>query len=229
MTAKRALGLLMALFALMAAPVATLAQDNTAAPAAAAPAEGATADAPPVLPWVKYCGDLEDGRKLCLVRQLLFTNNKLLARMIIRNNPAEEMPLLLMASMPTGVSLPYGMRFQIDNGRELTLPYLNCDAEMCNVRSVVNEAFIASMKRGNTLKLKAKNSRGVDVVLEIDLKGFTATWDGDQYVALGEQNAQQPDVNAADKLGQAVQDLAEQIRRDKTDTETTTDQPAADQ
>lgn len=211
MIAKRALGLFLALFALFAASAATLAQDaGTQEPAseAAAPA----ADAEPPSPWLKFCGNLEDGRQLCLMRQLVYAQGDMIARFILRNNPAEENPFLLMASMPNGVTLPYGLRLQIDSGRDLILPYVACDSSMCNVRTIVNEAFVNSLKRGAVLKLKAKNARGNDVVIEIDLAGFTAAYDGDEYVAL---DSAAPQQNATDALGQAVQDMAEQIRRQK--------------
>lgn len=238
MTAKRALGLFLVLFALMVAPVATLAQDNagdTAAPPAdtpttengPAPDAAADANGQPELPWLKFCGTLPDesGRKLCLVRQLVYAQNQLIARFILRNNPAEETPLLVLAAMPNGVTLPFGLRLQIDNGRELILPYIQCDAAMCNVRTVVDEAFVNSLKRGAVLKLTAKNARGKNFTVEIDLKGFTAVYDGEEFVSLDDQA---PDASAADKLGQAVQDLAEQIRREKEDGTTTppADQPA---
>ena len=210
MRVKRALGLVLALIALSMAPVAALAQNaGTATDATAAPTTEANVTPPP--PWVKFCGDIDDGRKLCLMRQLIYAKDKLVARFILRENPAESSPLLVMASMPNGVTLPYGLRLQIDNGRELVLPYIACDSQMCNVRTIVNEAFVNSLKRGAILKLKAKNARGNDVTVEIDLSGFTAVYDGDDYVALDQQQAQPQDATGA--LDQAVQDLAEQMRR----------------
>lgn len=213
MIAKRVLGLVLALIALSMAPAAALAQDNgTATPDAAAPA-AADPNAEPPLPWLKFCGDLDDGRKLCLMRQIVYAQGKPIARFILRENPADSSPLLVMASMPLGVTLPYGLRLQIDNGRDLILPYIACDSMMCNVRTIVNEAFVNSLKRGAVLKLKAKNARGNDVTIEIDLSGFTAVYDGDEYVALNQQQA--PQQEASDALGLAVQDLAEQIRRNQ--------------
>jgi invasion protein IalB len=245
MTAKRALGLLLALFALVAAPAA-MAQDNpggTAAPpdapavesgpapdAGEAPAaDAATPDATatPELPWLKFCGTLADdsGQKLCLVRQLVYAQNQLIARFILRDNPAEDTPLLVLAAMPNGVTLPFGLRLQIDNGREMILPYIQCDAAMCNVRTVVDEAFVNSLKRGAVLKLTAKNARGTNFTVEIDLKGFTSVYDSTEFVSLDDQGG---DQTATDKLGQAVQDLAEQIRRQKEEgaTPPPADQPA---
>nr|WP_321307568.1 invasion associated locus B family protein [uncultured Sphaerochaeta sp.] len=240
MTAKRALGLVMVWIAFLLAPTAGFAQDNTsdAAPApttppsADAPAAGTSdAKAPEPLPWLKFCGDLPDGKgQLCLVRQLVFAQNQPIARFILRNNPEDKSPLLVMASMPLGVTLPYGLRMQIDNGRELALPYIACDSQMCNVRTSVDESFVTSLKRGAVLKLKAKNARGDDVTVEIDLKGFTAVYDGDKYVSLNDAQAPQQNT-ATEKLGQAVQDLAEQIRRQKEGSADTsapaTDAPAA--
>ena len=226
MIAKRALGLVLALIALSMAPAAVLAQDNGSATPDAAAAAPAAADpnAEPPPPWLKFCGDIDDGRKLCLMRQIVYAQGEPIARFILRDNPADPSPLLVMASMPLGVTLPYGLRIQIDNGRDLVLPYIACDSSMCNVRTIVNEAFVNSLKRGAILKLKAKNARGNDVTIEIDLSGFTAVYDGDEYVALNQQQA--PQQEATDALGQAVQDLAEQIRRNQDAGSTPADQPA---
>ena len=57
-------------------------------------------------PWVKLCGTIEDGRKLCLMRQMVFAQGDMIARFILRENPADDSPLLIMASMPLGVTLP---------------------------------------------------------------------------------------------------------------------------
>ncbi len=226
MTAKRALGLVMVWIAFLLAPTAGFAQDNTGDAATPAPATPPSADAPAAgtsdakapepLPWLKFCGDLPDGKgQLCLVRQLVFAQNQPIARFILRNNPEDKSPLLVMASMPLGVTLPYGLRLQIDNGRELALPYIACDSQMCNVRTSVDDSFVNSLKRGAILKLKAKNARGDDVTVEIDLQGFTAVYEGDKYVSLTDAQAPQQPNTATEKLGQAVQDLAEQIRREK--------------
>jgi invasion protein IalB len=226
MTTKRTLGLLLALFALMAVPATTLAQDIATEAAATDTATPKATDdqTQPALPWLKFCGTLEDGRKLCLIRQLVYAQSQLLASFIIRNNPAEESPLMLMAAMPNGVMLPYGLRIQIDSGRELILPFVTCDSSMCNTRTVINESFINSLKRGAILKLMAKSSRGVEITIEIDLKGFTATYDGDEYVSL---DSKEEDSDAASKLGQAVQDLAEQMRRQQDAAAAPADEPAA--
>ncbi len=237
MTAKRALGLVMVWIAFLLAPTAGFAQDNTSDAPAPAPANSSATDAPaaeaatseatkPALPWLKFCGDIPGNeQQLCLVRQLVFAQNQPIARFILRNNPADKSPLLIMASMPLGVTLPYGLRLQIDSGRELALPYIACDSQMCNVRTSVDESFVTSLKRGAVLKLKAKNARGDDVTIEIDLAGFTAVYDGEDYVSLTDMQAPQQNT-ATEKLGQAVQDLAEQIRREKEGQ--AADAPASD-
>ncbi len=85
-----------------------------------------------------------------------------------------------------------------------------CDPQSCATQLVINEQFINSMKRGNKLTLTAKNRQNQDLKIEIDLAGFTATYDGD--AALNFDEFQQA-TSGEQALEQVLQDRAEALRR----------------
>ena len=43
----------------------------------------------------------------------------------------------------------------------------------CATQLVINEAYVNSLKKGGTLKLTAKNRQNKDLVIDINLAGFT--------------------------------------------------------
>ena len=211
MRVKRALGLVLALIALSMAPAATLAQDaGTQTDAAAAPTTEASVTPPP--PWVKFCGDLADGRKLCLMRPADLRQGQARRPFHPSGKPRGFEPA---SGHGLDAERRHAALWAEAADRQWPRPHPALHrlrlADVHTLRTVVNEAFINSLKRGGVLKLKAKNARGKDVTIEIDLAGFTAVYNGDDYIPLDQQQSQPQDASGA--LDQAVQDLAEQMRR----------------
>jgi hypothetical protein len=75
---------------------------------------------------------------------------------------------------------------------------------------VINEQYVNSLKKGNTLKLTAKNRQNQDLTIEISLAGFTSTYDGDASLTFEQFRQQTTGENA---LEQVLQDRAEELRR----------------
>ena len=201
--------------ALTLSPMAVFAQD--AAPTTEAPAAEAAAAAPaaggPTLPsqnWLKVCDPLPDGQQACILRQVVLANGQFLGSFLLRDDPGQESRLLAVAAVPLGVLLPFGLTWQIDGGQEIKVPYMLCDPQSCATQLVINEQFINSMKRGNKLTLTAKNRQNQDLKIEIDLAGFTATYDGDAALSFNEF---QQATSGEQALEQVLQDRAEALRR----------------
>ncbi len=205
--------------ALTLSPLAVLAQDAapaTEAPAAEAPAADAAAAAPtganslPSQNWLKVCDPLPSGEQACILRQVVLANGQFLGSFLLRDDPGQESRLLAVAAVPLGVLLPFGLTWQIDGGQEIKVPYMLCDPQSCATQLVINEQFINSMKRGNKLTLTAKNRQNQDLKIEIDLSGFTATYDGDAALSFDEF---QQATSGEQALEQVLQDRAEALRR----------------
>lgn len=189
---------------------AAVAQEGTAAPAAgedtAAPAASGTPQN-----WLKVCDPLEDGKKACIMRQVVVNNGQFQGSFLLRDDPGQESRLSAVAAVPLGVLLPFGLTWQIDGGKPIRVPFLLCDPVSCSTQLVINEAYVNSLKKGGTLKLTAKNRQNKDLVISINLAGFTATYDGEEAMSFDEFNKQSsPDSTDLEKQ---LQDRAEELRR----------------
>ena len=212
-----------AVAALMLSPFAAFAQEAAPTPEApaveapAAPAEGdaATAAAPAAAGvqsqnWLKVCDPLADGQKACIMRQVILANGQFLGSFLLRDDPGQESRLLAVAAVPLGVLLPFGLTWQIDGAKPVRVPYMLCDPTSCATQLVINEQYVNSLKRGSVLKLTAKNRQNQDLTIEINLAGFTATYDGDAALTFDEFRQETSGENA---LEQVLQDRAEELRR----------------
>jgi invasion protein IalB len=207
--------------ALMLPNFAALAQEaetpaegaTTEAPAAEAAATDPAAAAPardPIENWLKVCDPLEDGKKACIMRQVVVANNQFLGSFLLRDDPGQESRLLAVAAVPLGVLLPFGLTWQIDGGKPIRVPFMLCDPQSCATQLVINEAYVNSLKKGGKLTLTAKNRQNQDLIVEINLAGFTAVYDGEAAMTF-EQFNQESTGGAA--LEQQLQDRAEELRR----------------
>ncbi|WP_172122993.1 MULTISPECIES: invasion associated locus B family protein [unclassified Devosia] len=208
--------------ALLLSPLSTFAQETPApaapaaeapaTPDAAAPAEAATAPAAggPTQNWLKVCDPLPNNQKACIMRQVVLANGQFLGSFLLRDDPGQESRLLAVAAVPLGVLLPFGLTWQIDGSKPVRVPFMLCDPTSCATQLVINEAYVNSLKKGSTLKLTAKNRQNEDLVIEINLAGFTAAYDGDASLTFDQFRQETSGENA---LEQVLQDRAEQLRQ----------------
>jgi len=161
--------------------------------------------------WLKLCDPLDDGKKVCVMRQVVVgANGQFLGSFLLRDDPGQESRLLAVAAVPLGVLLPFGLTWQIDGGKPVRVPFMLCDPTSCATQLVINEAYVNSLKKGGTLKLTAKNRQNKDLIIDINLAGFTASYDGEATMTFEEFNQTSSGQNA---LQQSTDDLAEQLRR----------------
>ena len=172
--------------------------------------------------WLKVCEPLESGEQACILRQVILAKGQFLGSFLLRNDPGQESRLLAVAAVPLGVLLPFNMVWQIDGGKPVRVPFVLCDKISCTSQLVINENYVNSLKKGSKLKLTAKTQQNKDLVVEINLSGFTAVYESETALTFDEFRQEQTGANA---LEQVLQDRAEQIRRDK-DAETAAPEPA---
>ncbi|RDE09837.1 invasion associated locus B family protein [Pelagibacterium lacus] len=161
--------------------------------------------------WLKVCSELDDGGQACIMRQVVTNTGVFTGSFLLRNDPSQESRLLAVASVPIGVLLPFGLTWQIDGGKPVRVPYMLCDPNACSAQLVVNESYIQSLKRGNQLKLIAKNRQNEDITIAINLAGFTATYDNPEGISIEELNEANSTENV---LEQVLQDRANQLREE---------------
>ncbi len=179
---------------------------------AAAPAEtpqGAPSN--PEQNWLKVCEPLESGESACIMRQVVLANNQFLGSFLLRDDPGQESRLLAVAAVPLGVLLPFGLTWQIDGAQPVRVPFMLCDPQSCSTQLVINEAYVNSLKRGAVLRLTAKNRQNQDLVVEINLAGFTAVYESESSLTFDQFRQESTGANA---LEQILQDRAEELRRE---------------
>jgi invasion protein IalB len=211
MTLRKLLVASLAVAALSLTPAA-YAQDATT-PAAPAAGAAPAAAAAPTQNWLKVCDPLENGQKACIMRQVVVTGGQFLGSFLLRDDPGQESRLLAVAAVPLGVLLPFGLTWQIDGGKPIRVPFMLCDPQSCATQLVINEAYVNSLKQGGVLKLTAKNRQNKDLVIDINLKGFTAVYDGEAAMTFDQFNQQGAAGETPNALEQQLQDRAEQLRR----------------
>lgn len=210
--------------AVLMLPFGAIGQEGeAAAETEAAPAQAAqTAPRDPNQNWLKVCDPLEDGKKACIMRQVVVANEQFLGSFLLRDDPGQESRLLAVAAVPLGVLLPFGLTWQIDGGKPIRVPFMLCDPQSCATQLVINEAYVNSLKKGGKLTLTAKNRQNQDLVVEINLAGFTAVYDSDTAMTFDEFNR---NATGAGALERQLQDRAEELRRQLGGAETPAAQP----
>jgi invasion protein IalB len=168
--------------AILAAPLPALAQDASAAPAAAPTNAEAAPAAQPQVPdavkaWAKFCDKQPNGHTVCIVRKLTFHDTSIIASFVLRIDQAKGVPTLAVAAVPVGVLLKPGLRWQVDNGKPQTLPYWRCTPQTCESEQLASPAFINQLRKGNKLTLVAKDVNNKDLPVDISLVGFSAAYD----------------------------------------------------
>ncbi len=198
----------MSAFAQDASSSAPAADASSSAPAAA-DAGAATA---PSQNWLKICDPAAtNGQRACIMRQVVVTQNKqFLGSFLLRDDPGQESRLLAVAAVPLGVLLPFGVTWQIDGNKPIRVPYMLCDPQSCATQLVVNEAYVNSLKKGGKLTLTAKNRKNEDIVITINLAGFTGVYDGDAALTFDEFNKNASGEAALEKI---LADRAESARQ----------------
>ena len=175
----------------------------------------ASATRPATQNWLKVCdpipaGQKAAGQRACIMRQVVFANNQFLGSFLLRDDPGQESRLLAVAAVPLGVLLPFGLTWQIDGGKPIRVPYMLCDPQSCASQLVINEQYVAALKKGAKLNLIAKNRANQDLVVSINLGGFGQVYDGQAALTFDQFRK---DTTGGAALEQQLQDRAEQLRK----------------
>lgn len=158
-------------------------------------------------PWIKVCNtDPKANKEVCLITQELRTDTgQFLASVAVREIAGEARKTLLIA-VPPGMLIQPGLRVQIDNGKQTEAKYGICFPNACYSELVVDDNFIASMKKGGALKLTTLNQQAKPVPFELSLIGFTKVYEGEPIDAAALQQRDQ-------RLQSELQKRAEEARQ----------------
>lgn len=174
---------------------------------AATGAAAQTVEPPADTPWVKICNtDPQSNKEICVVTQELRTDTgQFLASVAVREISGEARKTLLIA-VPPGMLIQPGLRVQVDAGKQSEAKYGICFPNACYSELVIDDEFIASLKKGSNLILTTLNQQAKQVPFQLTLVGFTKVYDGAPIDAAALQQKQQ-------ELQSELQKRAEEARQ----------------
>lgn len=162
------------LAALVAAPL-LLALAGPAAAQTEPPAKPAAEAAPN---WVVQCSEAKEGKpKQCRTLQNIVmqkTGQRLLTVVVEPRDKAPNHALVL--ALPHGVFLPAGASIQVDDGKPAPMVIQTSDANGAYAGMAITDELLASMKKGETLKIAFKTAQRQDLAVPVTLIGFTAAY-----------------------------------------------------
>lgn len=194
------------------AAAALVALGGSAALSTAAQAQNASGPS-----WVKICSKVGE-TDICNVQYSILTGTgQLITAVNLLQSKGKTTRRIFQVAVPSGRYIPQGIKMQIDNGKENTLPYSLCIPDRCLAEIQLSEGLVKAMKAGGEITLTSTNFRTQKNPVKVSLGGFTAAFDGpplkrDEVANRNKalQEALQAKTKAAaDKL-KAAQDAAKQ-------------------
>jgi invasion protein IalB len=76
--------------------------------------------------------------------------------------------------VPNGVRLPPGLGIRIDEQAIRAYPFESCDPKSCQVRVLLEDDLLKSLKAGLAGYVSFQNGAGQELVVQISLTGFSA-------------------------------------------------------
>ncbi len=122
----------------------------------------------------------------------MFNQTSIVGSFVLRLDPAKGAPTLAVAAVPVGVVLRPGLRWQVDNGKPVVLPYWRCTPQSCESEQFVRPDFIKRLRNGNTLTLIAKDVNNKDFAVKVSLAGFGAAYDKKNAPTFADYNKSLP-------------------------------------
>jgi invasion protein IalB len=130
--------------------------------------------------WVKVCGqDEANSKEVCFTtREFVIPENDQ-PIMAVAIYDVKGMPeKMVRFRLPLSLRLQPGIRVNMDNGTSIDGKYAVCFPNGCYVEMPVKEEFVTAIKNGKTLRLRAQNQIGEEVVFESPVDGFGKSYDG---------------------------------------------------
>lgn len=190
----------------IAAGATLIAVATFSAPAFAQEAKAPAEQAKPASRWIKICNEEPKSKKqLCTVAQeLRAQTGQYKASVVLRELEGQKRKSLVIGVLP-GMLLKPGLSVQIDKGKQNRGAFGICFPNACYAEIVVDENYVAQLKKGANLSVTTLNQQAQPVRFDLTLTGFTATYDGDPI------DLKQVDANK-EKLQEVLKKRAEEQR-----------------
>jgi invasion protein IalB len=128
--------------------------------------------------WFKACSKQEDV-DICNVQNIMMANTgQMVTGLSLIELKGKVNRKVFQVSVPSGRLVPPGVGLQIDGGKAQKLDYVICFPDRCVAEVPLNDALVASFKKGQELTLTSVNFQNQPNPIKVSLKGFTGAYDG---------------------------------------------------
>jgi invasion protein IalB len=128
--------------------------------------------------WFKFCAKQNDV-DVCNVRNFAIADNgQLLAEISLIDFKGKVNRKILSVTVPSLRLIPPGVGIQVDGGKAQKLNYVSCYPDHCVASAQLDDALVASFKKGQKLTLTSINVRNQPNPIDVSLAGFTGAFDG---------------------------------------------------
>ena len=125
--------------------------------------------------WAVQCTSATRSEPLaCSMEQriVLRETGQQLARLSIQVAGSEPRTPALLIHLPLGLSIPAGVRLQVDDNDASTMDIQTCEAAGCYAGGPLSEALLASFRQGQQVKVTFRNLQAKDITVGFALAGF---------------------------------------------------------
>lgn len=128
--------------------------------------------------WYKVCSKQQDIDVCNTMNNVVSDTGQYLTMVNLIEVTGKQNQKRIGIQVPTGRLIPQGIKVNVDNGKEKTVPYMICNGPTCIANDVLDDALINAMKKGTTLTVTSVNFQGVPNPIEISLQGFSQAFTG---------------------------------------------------
>jgi invasion protein IalB len=130
--------------------------------------------------WIKVCGQEEAmNKEVCFTTREYVTPEQDQPIMTVALYDVKGMPeKVLRLRLPLSLRLQPGVRINMDKGQSIEGKYAMCLPNGCYVEIPIKEEFITALKKGKTLRIRAQNQIGEEIIFEAPSEGFESAYDG---------------------------------------------------
>lgn len=128
--------------------------------------------------WFKVCAK-QDNNDICNTQiQSVASTGQVITSINLIDVTGDTNRRIFQITVPSGRLIPAGVKINIDEKRETTLPYLYCFPERCVAQVDLDDALVGILKGGSGMVVTSTNVQNQENPIEITLNGFTAAYDG---------------------------------------------------
>lgn len=158
------------LVSLMLVP-STQAQDNTSVVGKSSNTGKAPAGA-----WKRECeGAAGTPQETCYIAQVVKSNGRVVFTAQFGYSGSKQVSTAIFTA-PLNVLLVPGLAVKVDEGEQVTVPFSLCAQSGCRAIFNISDEVMQQLLSGSMVRIGWKTASGKDVVVPVNLTGFTAAW-----------------------------------------------------